>query len=71
MRLTSLELLPRQTTTLQEAFAFLLVYVTFFSSSQNQQLIFNKQNLVSVAKLHNGDSVLLSVDSVIIVVNFM
>jgi len=62
MRLASLELLLRQTTMLEEAFALLLVYIEFFSGSQNQQLVFNKQNLVSVAKLHNGDSVLLPVD---------
>jgi len=47
---------------LLEAFALILVYVKFFSGSQNQQLIFNKQNLVSLAKLHNGDSMLLPVD---------
>jgi hypothetical protein len=47
---------------LQEAFALLLVYIKFFSGSQKQQLVFNKQNLFSVAKLHNGDSVLLPVD---------
>ena len=62
MRLKLLELLPRQTIMLQEAFALILVYVKFFSGSQNQQLIFNKQNLVSLAKLHNGDSMLLPVD---------
>lgn len=62
MRLKLLELLPRQTIMLLEAFALILVYVKFFSGSQNQQLIFNKQNLVSLAKLHNGDSMLLPVD---------
>jgi hypothetical protein len=62
MHLTSLDLLPHQTTVLQETFVLLLVYVKFFSGSQNQQLIFNKQNLLSLAKLHNGDSMLLPVD---------
>ena len=47
---------------LQEASVLLLLYVKFFSGSQNQQLIFNKQNLVTVAKVHNGDSMLLPVD---------
>jgi hypothetical protein len=46
---------------LQETFALLLVYVNFFSGSQNQELIFNKQNLLSLAKLHSGDSMFLPV----------
>jgi hypothetical protein len=61
MRLKSLELLPRQTTMLQEAFVLLLVHVKFFSGSQNQQLIFNKKIWFQYLSF-NGDSVLLPVD---------